>query len=134
MSESAYNFPVITGVETGQGPSLMELARRIYNRSSVGCCLHVLLDDGNTDDETAHWVANHAIEVGHMDCVNVAMCLSAQTEEQRIAFRNELHGHARNQTPEADSGDHPGGDRADVARHDEVTECPTISPRSSTGP
>jgi hypothetical protein len=29
---------------------------------------------------------------------------------------------AQHQTPAAASGDHPGGDRADVARHDEVTE------------
>lgn len=89
-----YNFPPVVGCETGQGPTLIERACRIYNRSSVGCCLHILLDDGNTDDEDAQWVLDRALKAKgkeHLDCINVAMCLKHMTKPERDAFRNKLH-------------------------------------------
>jgi hypothetical protein len=51
------------------------------------------------------------------------LAMTTELERQIEAmFAYELTGNARHQTPEAASGDHPGGDHADVARHDEVTE------------
>lgn len=31
------------------GPKAVEIIRRIYEHSGVGCCWHVVLDDGNWD-------------------------------------------------------------------------------------
>lgn len=68
------------------------LARRIYKRHAAGCCLHIVLDDGNLTDGNVEFVygwaaATNNFEKGqHEDCVNLARMLELATEEQRKAL------------------------------------------------
>lgn len=91
---SPFEFPVIAAIENGQGPTLIQRAQRIYARHAAGCCLHVVLDDGNTDDASVAVSVKAAFECEeageHLDCLNLAMCLRGMTEEQRDAFLDEF--------------------------------------------
>jgi hypothetical protein len=64
-------------------PEALPLTRAIYRRSSVGCCLHIVLDDGNV--ETAHVASclDYARENGHADCIAAAEALLRMTVTQR---------------------------------------------------
>lgn len=48
-----------------------ELFLRLYKRHSAGCCLHVVLDDGNADDEVVRWTL---VNVGGDACKDPAEC------------------------------------------------------------
>lgn len=91
---SEFNFPVIVGFENGQGPTLMQRARRIYERHPAGCCLHLVLDDCNTDDASIECCVKAAFDCEepgeHLDCLNLAMCLKHMTEAERDAFVDEF--------------------------------------------
>ena len=81
------------------------LARLIYARHAAGCCLHVVLDDGNTDDESvAHCVpfaaASEAEEPGvHHQCIELAGLLVSMTPRQRGAVRANVYGHLPPEEP-----------------------------------
>jgi hypothetical protein len=58
------------------------LARAIYDtpQGGCGCCLHVVLDDGNFEKEHVQWCLHNA---KHGVCREVAMMLLYLTEEGR---------------------------------------------------
>ena len=58
------------------------LARAIYEtpEGGCGCCLHIVLDDGNFEKEHVQWCLEHA---KHGVCKEVAELLLCLTEEGR---------------------------------------------------
>ena len=49
-------------------PSILDVShavREMYVRSIVGCCLHVVLDDGNIEDSSVEFCIGFAQESGH---------------------------------------------------------------------
>jgi len=48
-----------------------------------GCCLHLVADDGNYDDETVAWCLGEAERAGHARCRRAARLLQQMTEDER---------------------------------------------------
>jgi hypothetical protein len=63
------------------------LTKGIYMRSAVGCCLHILLDDGNVHDSDAAFCLEVAKKAGHQDCIEVATALVNASPTQRRKLR-----------------------------------------------
>lgn len=78
------------------GPSLALLKdciRRIYEDHCVGCCLHVVTDDGNVDDDSIAFCITYAKEQGHPFCEEVArLLLRAPMSMRREACPACEHG------------------------------------------
>lgn len=55
----------------------------LYQRNSVGCCLHVVLDDGNIDDQSVAWCRDEAQRQGHADCFLLANTMLEMSRTQR---------------------------------------------------
>jgi hypothetical protein len=60
----------------------------IYDRSVVGCCLHVVVDDGNIEDHNIWFVLRVAVEAGHADCIHLAWWLNSLSRDERDRFVN----------------------------------------------
>jgi hypothetical protein len=55
----------------------------------VGCCLHVVLDDGNLDNDSVAFCQRWARNKGHDECIAVADLLARMSRTQRTkAYRN----------------------------------------------
>lgn len=63
------------------------MAQAIYRRpgGAVGCCLHLVLDDCNVEDEDVALVLAAADAAGHEDCQRLAGALLAMGEAEREA-------------------------------------------------
>ena len=68
----------------------MQEARRlvdsIYKRHCAGCCWHVVLDDGNIEDNVVAWVANEWLEqtaCKRPECRTLAPLMIKMTKTQR---------------------------------------------------
>lgn len=64
-------------------PDVLPIVRAIYERHCAGCCLHVITDDCNTEQEFADHVLDFARERGHADCIRAAEMLVQMTATQR---------------------------------------------------
>lgn len=64
-------------------PEVLPLARAVYVKSSVGCCLHIVLDDGNVDNGSVAHCMEWAREQGHPDCLELAELLATMSKTQR---------------------------------------------------
>lgn len=64
-------------------PQVLPLARALYRRHSAGCCLHVVLDDGNTEASMLSGTEQRARELGHDDCAQLAALLAKMSRTQR---------------------------------------------------
>ncbi len=53
----------------------IESVRKIYLRHSAGCCLHILLEDGNVEDHHVEFCAKEAQKAGHSDCIDCCEAL-----------------------------------------------------------
>lgn len=60
-------------------PHVLEL----YRHHSAGCCLHIVLDDGNVQDHSVQFCAEKAKQVGHLQCFALANRLLKMTKTQR---------------------------------------------------
>jgi len=58
----------------------LPLKASIYARHSAGCCLHVVIDDGNLGDATVRRALDHA---EHDDCRALASMLLLMSPTQR---------------------------------------------------
>jgi len=69
-----------------------ELSRRIYARSGVGCCLHIVLDDPNYDDASVLFCLGEAKQKKHKDCEEMAKLLLklSFTQRKKLANRDSL--------------------------------------------
>ena len=65
----------------------IELANRIYRRNCVGCCLHIVLDDGNIEDSHVAFCVeqtNKPVHKGpHDDCRELADLMMTFSKTQR---------------------------------------------------
>lgn len=68
-------------------PEATALARAIYARpgGEVGCCLHIILDDENCEDDDVVVCVATAFLTGHADCIHLAGMLAAMSESDREA-------------------------------------------------
>lgn len=64
-------------------PEVIQEVEALYRRSAVGCCLHVVLDDGNVDDSHVQFCIEQAVESGHLECEALARKLWTMTKTQR---------------------------------------------------
>lgn len=64
--------------------TLQPLAQLIYNRHSGGCCLHIVLDDGNVDNDHVEFCLKEASVNEHQDCFALAVLLRECSRTQRI--------------------------------------------------
>ncbi len=64
-------------------PDVMPLVQAVYARHAAGCCLHVMIDDGNVADVFATGALVEAYARGHADCIAAAEILAQMTTTQR---------------------------------------------------
>lgn len=64
-------------------PEVMPFVRSIYQRNGVGCCLHIVIDDGNVGDQSVQFCLEQAQAAGHEDCIAAAEMLLAMSKTQR---------------------------------------------------
>lgn len=64
--------------------TVLPTAQAIYDRSCTGCCLHIVLDDGNVKDSHVQFCIDYAIEKGHEDCEALARQLLLMSRTQRL--------------------------------------------------
>ena len=66
-------------------PDVLPLVRALYARpgGSVGCCLHVILDEPNPGLGSALWCLEYARKIGHSDCIELAEILVQMSRTQR---------------------------------------------------
>ena len=74
-------MPTLTGKPTV--PEVLPLVRAIYERHCAGCCLHIMTDDGNVEQDSAEFCLQWAIERGHEDCIAAARLLVQMSPTQR---------------------------------------------------
>jgi hypothetical protein len=61
-------------------PEVLPFVNELYKRHAAGCCLHVVLDDGNVEDSSVE----HCIEnAEHDDCIRLAHLLRLMSKTQR---------------------------------------------------
>ena len=61
-------------------PEVMPWVVALYSLHSAGCCLHIVLDDGNCDSDSVRWVIRHA---KHHECMQFAKALLRMSPTQR---------------------------------------------------
>jgi hypothetical protein len=59
------------------------LVQKIYERSCVGCCLHVVLDDGNIENDHVQFCLEEAQKKRHAECLELAEMLLLMSKTQR---------------------------------------------------
>lgn len=60
-----------------------ERIRQFNAAHPVGCCLHIVLSDGNVEDHSVASCRDLAIERNHPDCVEVAELMLRMSRTQR---------------------------------------------------
>lgn len=58
-----------------------EAVKSIYARHSAGCCLHVVLDDINTEEDVLRSCVENVVQEGHPDCAMALMALLIMPDE-----------------------------------------------------
>lgn len=48
-----------------------------------GCCMHILLADGNIDDDDALFCLDEALNTGHEECLAIAQLCVRMSKTQR---------------------------------------------------
>ena len=79
MSRARFNVPDLPA-DRPKVPDALPLKASIYARHSAGCCLHVVIDDGNLGDDTIRYCLGVA---EHDDCRALAAMLLQMTPTQR---------------------------------------------------
>lgn len=71
-------------------PEVAPLVRALYARpgGEAGCCLHVVLDDGNVKDDQVRFCLDEAGRKGHPDCAELASKLLEMSKTQRLKLRS----------------------------------------------
>jgi hypothetical protein len=67
-------------------PEALPLVRELYAQpgGGAGCCLHVVLDDGNVHDDNVRFCINEAVDLGHPRCEELARLLLRMSRTQRL--------------------------------------------------
>lgn len=66
-------------------PEVLPAVRALYARpgGSVGCCLHLILDEPNSRDGDVEYCIQYARERGHADCEALGRTLLLMSRTQR---------------------------------------------------
>jgi hypothetical protein len=64
-------------------PEVAPLVRALYEVHPAGCCLHIVLDDGNVQDSNVQFCLDLAVERGHASCAALAVLLGGMSKTQR---------------------------------------------------
>lgn len=70
---------------------MQPIIRRIYDRSPAGCCWHIVLADGNVDDDDVEFCVKYAAESDHCetpeDCraLGPLMTIASRTQRTKAA-------------------------------------------------
>lgn len=67
-------------------PEVLPLVQAVYRRSPTGCCLHIVLDDGNVDDASVVRCHLQAVDRDHPDCEELASKLLQMSKTQRCVL------------------------------------------------
>jgi hypothetical protein len=70
---------------------VIPLARALYARHGAGCCLHLVLDDGNYGDDIVESCERGAAAAGHADCLELAGLLRQMSKTQRGKVAKHAH-------------------------------------------
>ena len=78
-------------------PPVVEQAVALYERpgGSVGCCLHVVLSDGNLETDMLRFCFDRSVETSHADCKELAQNMLLMTRSQRKRVHDRLHARLR---------------------------------------
>lgn len=71
----------------------LPLARAVYDRHCVGCCAHIILDDGNYEQAHADWCLE-TVDTTHSDCVALCEMLARMSDTQRLKLYNHYDEYA----------------------------------------
>ena len=63
---------------------VLPAVRELYARHPAGCCLHIVLDDGNVDDDSVRFCVGYAVGEGHTECEWLARILLRMSKTQRL--------------------------------------------------
>ena len=66
----------------------------IYERNDAGCCWHLVLDDGNTDDGAVDVCAAAATTEKHKDCLSLVWLMRTASPTERDAVVKEVQAYA----------------------------------------
>jgi hypothetical protein len=69
-------------------PEVLPLVKALYKKNPVGCCLHIVLDDGNIHNDDVDFCIDWAIKQDHPECLKLAYLLRNMSRTQR----NKLAG------------------------------------------
>jgi hypothetical protein len=64
-------------------PRIKRRVTQLFNRSGAGCCLHIVVEDGNLRDDHVDFCIKEATDHRHSECEALARDIRALTEEQR---------------------------------------------------
>lgn len=65
-------------------PSVLPFVRAVYARHCAGCCLHIVTDDGNTEQAYIDGCLQRALSANHADCIAAAQLLAQMAQTQRF--------------------------------------------------
>src|SRR5690606_3318945 len=74
---------VITDAAGPLAVAVLPLAQLVYRRHAAGCCLHVVLDDANVDDDSVDICKVYARQRGHTACEILAEVISTMSIDER---------------------------------------------------
>ena len=73
-------------------PEALPFVRTLYESHGAGCCLHIVLDDGNIEDSSVEFCIRYAEEQGHGSCAALARMLRSmsKTQRQKLGVRGNI--------------------------------------------
>ena len=63
-------------------PQVLPSVNELYQHSATGCCLHIVLDDYNVDDNDVQFCLKVADEKLHLDCFMLGFILLSMSKTQ----------------------------------------------------
>lgn len=68
----------------------MPLVRALYARHPCGCCLHIVLDDGNIEDGHVKFCIEFAKEENCQECIELGnkLLLMSKTQRRQLYLKN----------------------------------------------
>lgn len=80
---------------------VLPYVQALYAREGggAGCCLHILLDDGNVDQSSADFCYGVAVGREHQDCEDLARLIRRMSATQR--HRLYMSPHCKEEEPHA---------------------------------
>lgn len=83
--EDGWKVKAVEALPKPTVPEVLPLVRDLYARPNggAGCCLHIVIDDGNVDDDSVAHCLSLARLDGHADCERLAKLLALMSKTQR---------------------------------------------------